>query len=51
MVFPLCLFPLLPQLFLSYDWVKTLKTQNSLDVVVENHQGQQENELRSDTSG
>ncbi|MEH1863639.1 MAG: hypothetical protein V7K69_01130 [Nostoc sp.] len=30
---------------------KTLKIQNSLGVVAENHQGQQENELRSDTSG
>ncbi len=38
-------------LFLSHDQAKTLKTQNSLGVVVENHQGQQENELRSDTHG
>ncbi|ODG98234.1 hypothetical protein A4S05_09935 [Nostoc sp. KVJ20] len=38
-------------LFLSYNRAKILKTQNSLSVVVEKHQGQQENELRSDTSG
>lgn len=50
----LCLwsfFPLFRCLFLSHEQVKTLKTQNSLGLVVENHQGQQENELRSDTHG
>lgn len=44
-------FPRLRCLFLSYEQAKILKTQNSLGVVVEKHQGQQENELRSDTSG
>jgi hypothetical protein len=37
--------------FLPIIRQKSLKTQNSLGVVVENHHGQQKNELRSDTSG
>lgn len=48
---PLYLFPILRCFFLSYDQAKTLKIQNSLVLVLENHQGQQENALRSDTSG
>lgn len=48
---PFCLLLILRCFFLSYDQAKTLKTQNSLGLVVENYQGQQENELRSDTSG
>ncbi|MBC1218890.1 hypothetical protein [Nostoc sp. UCD121] len=37
--------------FFTHHQAKTLKIQNSLGVVAENYQGQQENELRSDTSG
>lgn len=48
-MFPLS--PPTPLLFHSYHQAKTFKNQNYLGVVVEKHQGQQENELRSYTHG